>query len=205
MCKAVHLACQRCCRLCHALSRTLSQLWKALFPRAAVSFIEFDGPCAEGFRAQIEATGGQLFIGPQADGAVMAAAVEAGQKAGGYDLIVDDGGHVPTDQRASLEGLWPALRPGGLFVVCAAECGRGWRCGQQQPALPPAPQPPPNHLPAQVEDLLTSYWAKYEDGLSSPDAIIPFLKDAIDGMNCHRCVHRVTAPLRGVSSLFLCD
>jgi hypothetical protein len=36
---------------------------------------------------------------------------------GGFDLVVDDGGHTMAQQRASLEGLWRAVRPGGLYVV----------------------------------------------------------------------------------------
>lgn len=91
-----------------------------MFPRASVSFIELDAACAESFRAAIEETGGQVFIGLQADPSIMSAAAAAGLAAGGYDLIVDDGGHYPVDQHDSLEGLWPALRPNGLFVVRAS-------------------------------------------------------------------------------------
>ena len=105
-----------------------------MFPRASISFIELDAKCAESYRAAIAETGGQVFVGPQASPSVMSAAVAAGLAAGGYDLIVDDGGHRPEDQRASLVGLWPALRPGGLYVVSAltarlagiSSSGREW-------------------------------------------------------------------------------
>lgn len=59
----------------------------------------------------------------QADPLLLAAVVKAGVAAGGFDLIVDDGGHLPLMQRASLEGLWPALRPGGLYVVSGQPAG----------------------------------------------------------------------------------
>ena len=36
---------------------------------------------------------------------------------GGFDFIVDDGGHTSQQQWATLVGLWPALRPGGKLVV----------------------------------------------------------------------------------------
>jgi predicted O-methyltransferase YrrM len=34
-----------------------------------------------------------------------------------YDLIVDDGGHSMKQQQASLEGLWDALKPGGVYII----------------------------------------------------------------------------------------
>ena len=48
------------------------QLWQRLFPKAQISFIEGDGACAEKFRSVIEATGGRLYVGLQADAAAIA-------------------------------------------------------------------------------------------------------------------------------------
>ncbi|PSC75746.1 hard-surface induced 5 [Micractinium conductrix] len=94
------------------------RLWQRLFPKAQISFIEGDGACAEKFRSVIEATGGRLYVGLQADAAAIAQVVEhATSTQAPFDLIVDDGGHVATDQLLSLQGLWPALRPGGLYVI----------------------------------------------------------------------------------------
>lgn len=93
------------------------QLWKRLFPHAAVSFIEVDAPCADKFRADIEATGGRLYTGPQAEPATIAPVLADAAAIGPFDLIVDDGGHHPEHQRLSLELLWPTLRPFGLYVI----------------------------------------------------------------------------------------
>lgn len=35
----------------------------------------------------------------------------------GFDLIVDDGSHIPSHQLLSLIALWPLLKPGGNFAV----------------------------------------------------------------------------------------
>lgn len=35
----------------------------------------------------------------------------------GIDVVIDDGGHQPHQQRAALEGLLPQLRPGGVYIV----------------------------------------------------------------------------------------
>ena len=32
-------------------------------------------------------------------------------------VIIDDGSHLPSHQLLSLETLWPALAPGGLYIV----------------------------------------------------------------------------------------
>jgi hypothetical protein len=137
------------------------KLWRALFPRAAVSFIEYHANCAKEFQADIEATGGRLFTGSQADPKVLGAVVGWASRIGGFDLIIDDGGHDPVHQRQSLEGLFgPALRPGGVYVV---------------------------------EDLLTSYWERYNTTGWAEGAFIPFIKDAIDAMNCHGAMPELTA------------
>lgn len=35
----------------------------------------------------------------------------------GYDLIVDDGSHLPVDQYAAIRVLWPFLRVGGFYSI----------------------------------------------------------------------------------------
>lgn len=34
-----------------------------------------------------------------------------------FDLVIDDGGHSMEQQIVSLERLWPAVKPGGLYVI----------------------------------------------------------------------------------------
>jgi hypothetical protein len=36
---------------------------------------------------------------------------------GGWDLVIDDGGHIPRDQLTTFCALFPFVRPGGLYVI----------------------------------------------------------------------------------------
>jgi hypothetical protein len=54
-------------------------------------------------------------------------------RTGPLDVVVDDGSHVEKDQRASLEVLWPYVKPGGLYIIedIAAFWDKGWRYRQK--------------------------------------------------------------------------
>ena len=93
------------------------QLWRRLFPRATISFIESDVKCAEKYKQSIEReAGGTLYMGNQANLTLLARIVSDSHQTGQYDIIIDDGGHNPTAQLVSLQGLWPALKSGGAYV-----------------------------------------------------------------------------------------
>lgn len=36
---------------------------------------------------------------------------------GGFDIIIDDGSHLPSHQLISFETLWPSVKPGGMYIV----------------------------------------------------------------------------------------
>lgn len=36
---------------------------------------------------------------------------------GPFDVVIDDGSHLPAHQRASFDALWPHVVPGGLYIV----------------------------------------------------------------------------------------
>jgi hypothetical protein len=36
---------------------------------------------------------------------------------GRFDVIIDDGSHVPTHQLMTLRILWPTLKPGGVYII----------------------------------------------------------------------------------------
>ena len=36
---------------------------------------------------------------------------------GQFDIIIDDGSHVPNHQLISFENLWPSVKPGGMYIV----------------------------------------------------------------------------------------
>jgi len=96
------------------------QVWKEYVPKASISFLEYDKPCAAKWKVSIESdAGGTLYTGDQADPAVLTKIVKAGAQ---FDMIVDDGGHFANQMILSLELLWPLIKPGGFYVVEDIHC-----------------------------------------------------------------------------------
>ena len=86
-------------------------VWREYLPHAIFSLLEFNQKCAEPFRSKVD----NLFIGDQSDLDLLKV---IGQKAGPFQLIVDDGGHSRKQQVNSLIGLWPFLNSnGGIYVI----------------------------------------------------------------------------------------
>jgi hypothetical protein len=54
-----------------------------------------------------------VFIGDQADRSFWKSFRE---RIEGVDIIIDDGGHAPEQQRITLEEMLPSLRPGGVYL-----------------------------------------------------------------------------------------
>ena len=56
-----------------------------------------------------------LFHGDQSNATFLNTFIK--QTGGRFDIIIDDGSHVPDHQRISFESLWPAVVPGGLYAI----------------------------------------------------------------------------------------
>ena len=85
-------------------------MWRRWFGRGThVIGIDIDERCAA-----LAGRGIDVRIGDQADLDFLDAIVD---EFGPFDIILDDGGHFPEAQIASLERLWSAVKPGGLYVV----------------------------------------------------------------------------------------
>jgi hypothetical protein len=70
----------------------------------------------------------RIFFGDQSDESFLREVVKNGAglrpqntrhdwSRGGWDLVIDDGGHIPREQLTSFCALFPFVRPGGLYVV----------------------------------------------------------------------------------------
>ena len=89
-------------------------LWSKLLPTAERYMAEQDAHCV----TKLGTTGlhvDGVLVGDQADESVVESWVR--QSGGGFDVIIDDGGHGNHHIRNSLHVLWSALAPGGLYFV----------------------------------------------------------------------------------------
>lgn len=85
-------------------------MWKGFFGAGAkLVFADIEPTCTRFAEPGID-----IEIGDQADPAFLKALAE---KHGPFDLIIDDGGHMMHQQKASFSHLWPALNDGGLYVI----------------------------------------------------------------------------------------
>jgi Methyltransferase domain len=85
------------------------EMWKHYFgPRAHIYGVDIEPVCKSYEDPQTK-----IFIGDQADRLFWQRFKEDVPK---LDIVVDDGGHEPDQQIATMEALLPHLRPGGVFL-----------------------------------------------------------------------------------------
>ena len=60
-------------------------------------------------------TGCTIYKGDQSDVKFLNHFIK--KTGGNFDVIIDDGSHVPKHQLVSFETLWPAVKPGGMYIV----------------------------------------------------------------------------------------
>ena len=84
------------------------RMWRSYFPRATVYGLDISPK-----RLPAEP---RIVVrqGDQSDQGFLA---ELAASYGPFDLVVDDGCHLGRHQRASFFALFPAVRPGGLYVI----------------------------------------------------------------------------------------
>ena len=83
------------------------RMWRRYFPRARILGLDIHAKDVAGKRIS-------FARGSQADAAFLARIAAAH---GPFDIVIDDGSHVGRDQWASFQGLWPAVRAGGWYVI----------------------------------------------------------------------------------------
>jgi 23S rRNA U2552 (ribose-2'-O)-methylase RlmE/FtsJ len=85
------------------------EMWKHYFgPRAHIYGVDIQAACKFYEDPQTK-----IFIGDQADRSFWQRFKQDVPK---LDIVVDDGGHEPHQQMATMEALLPHLRPGGVFL-----------------------------------------------------------------------------------------
>ena len=85
-------------------------MWRKLLgPQAIIFGIDIDPACAK-----FDGQNAQVRIGSQDDPDFLRRVVK---EMGGVDVVLDDGSHVASHQRASFEALFPLLSEGGLYLI----------------------------------------------------------------------------------------
>lgn len=81
------------------------EMWVKYFPYSHITGIDIDPMCKihAGKRISIK-------IGDQSDRAFLSQFKD-------YDIIIDDGGHMMSQQQTSFQVLFPLLNPGGIYVI----------------------------------------------------------------------------------------
>lgn len=85
------------------------EMWQAYFgPSCRISGVDIEPACRAYASERV-----QVFIGDQADRDFWASFRESAPI---VDVLIDDGGHRPEQQRITLEEMLPHLQPGGVYI-----------------------------------------------------------------------------------------
>ena len=86
------------------------EVWRKYFgPDAVIHGLDIDPQCAYVVPASVA----RVHVGSQDDKELLRRVVE---EMGGVDVVLDDGSHVASHQRASFDALWPMLPVGGMYI-----------------------------------------------------------------------------------------
>ena len=83
------------------------QMWSRYFSRAEIIGIDIFDKAVTGPRIHFER-------GNATDPEFLGRVIEA---YGPFDIVIDDGSHIGREIIATFEHLWPAVKPGGLYVI----------------------------------------------------------------------------------------
>jgi demethylmacrocin O-methyltransferase len=82
-------------------------MWSRYFPKAVVVGIDLHPKAVSGPRIR-------FAQGDQSDARFLG---EVARRYGPFDVVIDDGSHIARHTVASFGALWPAVRPGGFYVI----------------------------------------------------------------------------------------
>jgi len=87
-------------------------LWKQYFRKALIYGVDKNTRIWQKFLKGVRRI--KVFVGRQEDEEFMKREVIP---AGGYDIIIDDGGHMPDQMQSSFNILWKSVNPGGWYII----------------------------------------------------------------------------------------
>ena len=84
-------------------------LWRDAFPKATIFGLDKD----RSIWKELTPPDCRVFVGKQQNVKFLKGVA----KRGPFDIIIDDCGHIPENQRVTFEALWPHVAKGGWYVV----------------------------------------------------------------------------------------
>jgi O-antigen biosynthesis protein len=93
------------------------EIWAKYFPQAqAVVGCDIDSKCAELRYADPRV---RIVVGDATQDATLANVLESASE---FDVVIDDGSHIPKDVVRAFALYWPKVKPGGLFIAEDLHC-----------------------------------------------------------------------------------
>jgi hypothetical protein len=83
------------------------RMWRDYFPNAQIVGVDINEKDVRGTRIHFER-------GDQSDSTFLQEVV---RRYGPFDVVIDDGSHIGRHINASYAALWPAVKPGGMYVI----------------------------------------------------------------------------------------
>jgi demethylmacrocin O-methyltransferase len=84
------------------------RLWQRYLPNATIVGLDLAPPPG------LNLPGVEMYAGDQSDTAFLATVID---RHGPFDLVIDDGSHIASHIRTSFDAFFPAVRPGGWYVI----------------------------------------------------------------------------------------
>ncbi|PMD60376.1 uncharacterized protein K444DRAFT_629346 [Hyaloscypha bicolor E] len=85
--------------------------WQEFLPNVDLYYIEYDKECVRKWAQNM--TNVKIYTGSQSDVDFLDKFINS--SGGGFDIIIDDGGHTMEQQITSLDKLFPVVKPGGMY------------------------------------------------------------------------------------------
>lgn len=86
------------------------RFWERYFLNARIWGLDIDASCKEH-----ETDKTKVIIGDQENHAFLREVIDA--SGGNYDIVIDDGGHLISQQKTSFKVLFDSLKNGGIYVI----------------------------------------------------------------------------------------
>jgi demethylmacrocin O-methyltransferase len=104
------------------------RLWRRYLPDAIIVGLDLNPPPG------LNLPGVEMYAGDQSDTAFLITVIE---RHGPFDLVIDDGSHIASHIRTSFDAFFPAVRPGGWYVIEDLETA--YRAGTYEGGPPGTP------------------------------------------------------------------